>query len=143
MKRMFACRTSWIRGAACGMRCGGRGKGTSDQTRNGRGSKLNHRRGKPQVFGPCFLLPGFHFCTGFVSHSQCEVAEFRCEDGCVGEAVLRRGRAILKGHCLRLADLQGIWEARREKKSVGTGHIHQIRTSHCRDRNSESTSRSY
>ena len=36
--------------------------------RNGCGSKLN-RRGYAD-FGLCFHLPGFHFGTGFLSHSQ-------------------------------------------------------------------------
>ena len=35
----------------------------------GCGSKLNDRRGYAG-FGPCFHLPGFHFGTGFLSHSH-------------------------------------------------------------------------
>ena len=35
-----------------------------------RGSKLNHRRGKPQVLVPMFPLTRFDFGTGFLSHSN-------------------------------------------------------------------------
>ena len=53
-----------------GMRTGfGRGRVSHEEVLpNGCGSKLN-RRGYAG-FGSCFHLPGFHFGTGFLSHSQ-------------------------------------------------------------------------
>ena len=38
----------------------------------GRGSKLTGRG--YAGFGPCFHLPGFHFGTGFLSHSHMDVS---------------------------------------------------------------------
>ena len=52
-------RWSWILSAK---------QSTSQKKPSGCGSKLN-RRGYAG-FGPCFHLPGFHFGTGFLSHSQ-------------------------------------------------------------------------
>ena len=72
----------------------------------GRGSKLN-RRGYAGV-GPCFHVPGFHFGTGFLSHSQMRLV--------VSLFTKPRGNGI--------AVLPGI--VRRNVRNVQFGHSGQL-----------------